>query len=423
MDNMRKTLIAALVIAGAAGQVVAQLVKEDTITLSLKGERQISVSNSKSVPNDGNWSSVPEYYKTESIKYGTSELLRSIDKVLKRGYSSQAKLVLVQGELSGFFNIDKELEAVKEKAGNNAPGPKFDATTYTSTIKHLSVRLANGRHIANVPAPFVTAGSYPPGHFQPWGQIFVKDPVGPKCDNVTHFFSISVEECYDCFYLNSFITDTTFTFKAGTSSGPPCCTVPENLLGNGKDRYYMMLGFDNTTHNPFLNKTKPLYYQGVEGLTPFGKGANVVDGITPDGITPYQDPIRANLGGYIAEVSRFTLNGIMTYTWSLKLLNKNDVAPDFLGTGKYEANGYGFFGLYCSLLTGSFTFSEKTVNAMNVFCCYNEPWNDSWFGIGYNSKVGKLGGITPTATPVNEKPSLTYHSQYDEDNESVIQHP
>jgi len=430
---MRKTLITALVIAGAASQVVAQLVKEDTITLALSGQKQVSVSTSQSTQNAGKWSDLPRYYKTGTFKYASADIIKSIDKVLRIGFSSKASLVLVQGELSGFFNMDANLHnaaftpvnyVAGTSLGNNGPGPVFDSPkTYNSTLAYLAVRMANGRHLNNVPAGYATTGSYPPGHLQPWGQIYVKDPDGSKCLNVTHFFTISVEECYDCFYLNSFISDTTFTFKAGSMTGPPCCSVPENLTGSGKDRYYMMFGFDNTTHNPFLNDdgNHNKYYRGRPGIKPFGGGANVVDGVTHDGIAIYQDPIALRLGTYIPEVARFTLNGIMTYSWSLKLLNKSDLVPDFIGTGKFEANGYGFFGLYCSLLTGTVTFSEKTTSA---FCCASsaEPWYNSWYGLGYNSIVGKLGGIQPTDTPVNETTSLTYHAQYNEDDESYIQH-
>ena len=73
--------------------------------------------------------------------------------------------------------------------------------------------LANGRHFDVNPddtTDLFTA--WPVGHHQPWGQIFVQDTgKSPMvCDNVTFLFAITVQECYDCFYLNSFISDATF---------------------------------------------------------------------------------------------------------------------------------------------------------------------------------------------------------------------
>ena len=49
-------------------------------------------------------------------------------------------------------------------------------------------------------------------------EVFVKDQDAMVADNVTFFFNFEVVECYDCFYLNSFITDTKFTFKRGGPS-------------------------------------------------------------------------------------------------------------------------------------------------------------------------------------------------------------
>ena len=293
--------------------------------------------------------------------------------------------------------------------------------------RHFEVAPSEDEAGNSLPDSFV--GAWPPGHHQPWGQIFVKDTgYSPMlCENVTFFFAISVEECYDCFYLNSFITDATFKFKDAqqVTDGPPCCagTIPSGLTGNGKDRYYMTLSFDNTRNNPFLNpdfsdyyvgwgqkvsSSLPLYnrYAGILGLEPFSNANGFVDGLTPDGL-PYVDSIASQLGVFNQYVLRFTLNGIVTYTWNLKKINSSDLLPDFIGTANYaNVSGYGFWGLYCSLFTGSASIAEKSLQTGN--CCLDLPWYDSWYGPGYDF----LGNSSQRATPVNIEPSLSYHQYW-----------
>jgi hypothetical protein len=261
-------------------------------------------------------------------------------------------------------------------------------------------RLDTGRHFLPVPwensstsTPYPTTGEYPVGHLQPWGQIFVKDTGGsgesvdsPLCENVTFFFCITVEECYDCFYLNSFISDATFTTKSGTQAGPPCCSAPNFLLGKGTDKYYMSLSFDNTQANPYLNPATEIipdddtiFFYNYVGHTGIAASIGVADGLTPD-LLVYSDPIRSGLGSPSPYETRFTLNGIVQYNWTLELLNPNDAAADYVGTATYAANGYGFIHLVCSLLTGTATFSEKVVK--DIGCCDDSPWFESWYGPG-----------------------------------------
>ena len=244
---MNKTLTTAVtaLLACAGTQLFAQNAKQDVITFALTAQSQKSVSTSSSTANNGLWSSLPTYYKTQSTKLTQANLLKAIGFVLHGNanyYSSKAQLVMVQGELSGFFNINQELGSLDH----------IDTTTLASTVDLLSHQLATGRHFETNPI----TGRWPVGHHQPWGQIFVKDSNAAVCDNVTYFFALTVQECYDCFYLNSFISDSKFTFKAGSASGPPCCTSPVSLTGNGKDLYYLTLSFDNTRNNPYLNSDK-----------------------------------------------------------------------------------------------------------------------------------------------------------------------
>ena len=428
-------------------QLPAQNVKEGVITFSLTQYAQNSVSTSKTVKNAGNWTGNvtggPAYYKTATAKLTTANVLHSISYVLhKRNpsyYGSKATLVLVQGELSGFFNMTDpglpEATAVPDEQG------LFDTTTGgITTIDQgaLFVALATGRHI--LPNPLT--GAWPPGHHQPWGQIFVKDPNhtdpstgGPLCENVTFFFAITVEECYDCFYLNSFITDTSFTSKSNSSSGPPCCTVPSSLLGSGADKYYMSLSFDNTSNNPYLNPSSTGYvgwgssildnrYYGVVGIDLLPPTLPA-DGIDPD-LLPYSDIIRSGLGIASPYEMRFTLQGIMHYSWNLKFINTGDAFADFVGSASFSARGFGFIALFCSLLDGgangaAMGIAEGIKKASA--CCVDDPWYDSWYGIGWNqpqdpwSTFGtNLGlGVAGFDTPVNTQSDLSFHTSYDQD--------
>src|SRR5262249_27256449 len=152
---------------------------------------QNSVSTSLTVANAGLWTDPPTIYKTATSKLTDADILKSIAVVLygnSSKYGGNSKLVLVQGELGGFFGY-----------------PYSDTLDDTSTVDGDNIRLATGRN--SEPNPL--NGALPPGHNQPWGQFFVKtyDARGivQNCDNVSFFFAVQVQECYDCFYLNSFI--------------------------------------------------------------------------------------------------------------------------------------------------------------------------------------------------------------------------
>jgi len=329
----------------------------------------------------------------------------------------------------GTYNFDNDID------------PTLDTATVRTSISDATdeyARLATGRHFLPVPwltyntnlevgVPYPTTGEYPPGHMQPWGQIYVRDPgargataSAPLCENVTFFFYLSVHECYDCFYLSSFISQSTFKIKAGAQNGPPCCSSPNTLLGSGVDYYYLTLAFDNTRNNSYLNPAletnychymnaaaaettsggercvKYKYeYAGFPGLTP---SVGVADSTSPD-LLKYIDSIRSAQGTPSPYEMRFTLNGIVTYKWTLTMVNANDLAADYVGTGSYDANGYGFIGLVCSLITGSATFTEKVVKSSG--CCLDQVWSQTalntgnnytyeagWFGPGYNGESG-----------------------------------
>jgi hypothetical protein len=452
---MKKTLITAVALAACAGtQLFAQNAKEGVITFALTLNEQASVSTSASTANFGNWSAGPQYYKSTTVKKTTTHVLQAISMVLYKnggGFSPKAQLVLVQGELGGFFNVGPTLgdytgPETDLALGNENMGTA-DTTDFLSTRDDLGAKLATGRHFR----PNPLNGLWPPGHHQPWGQIYVKDPgaaghstTDPLCVNVTFFFGFTVQECYDCYFLNSFITDSKFTYKSNTSQGPPCCGVPTDLTGSGKDLYYLTLNFDNTSNNPYLNLLNNAYignpgsaYAGVTGIGTTGLPG---DGITPD-LIYYIDSIRSSLvtgQRFVPNVLRFTLNGIVTYTWTMKKVNTADLVYDFVGSASYAANGYGFADLVCSLFTGTVSIAEKINKADN--CCQDLPWygvdphirSVGWYGIGWNlfqdqnpvlASPGDLADGSYFASPINIPEDISLHIGFNEWYEAKWQWP
>jgi len=434
MKQMKTTLLTTVALAACVGtQVYAQNSKLDTISFSLSLQGQASVSTSATVIDAGTWSSEPKYYKTTGAKKMTqANIIQDIGKVLGRSYSTKAQLVLVQGELSGFFNVIPGLsnavpqydDSTGYLTGTNDVSADSDLAVDSTIIPDDTitfVALANGRHYQQNPISY----AYPVGHFQPWGQIFVQDPAypgfsasNPLCDNVTFFFSLDVQECYDCFYMNSFISDASFSIHTTSLGGPPCCGVSSTLLGKGTDHYYLTWSFDDTQVNPYLDAsvdTNGYYessvYVGIPGIVP---SVGSLDGTKPDALV-YVDAIKSGLGTPSPYEARFTLNGIVTYGWNLEFVNKSDLLPDFVGTASYSANGYGFIQLVCQLITASATISEKIVKSTT--CCLDLPWYDSWYGVGWDGdatdivfEVDPPGyDTTIPTTQVNTPLSLSYH--------------
>jgi len=441
---MKTTILTSVALAACMGtSVFAQKSKESPITFSLSLNGQKSVSTSATAINAGYFSQEPKNYKTTGVtKLTQTGIIADIgyvltqNGVLNSSFSSKATLELVQGELSGFFNVIPGLSNSVALYTNGVLDGVFDTTTSTGDSTILAngtttfVALDNGRHYQKNPVN----GDLPVGHFQPWGQIFIKDPGAkgysvdaPLCVNVTYFFNLEVQECYDCFYLNSFISDATFTEKtvSQTGGGPaPCCTGSTStaLLGKGKDQYYLTLSFDDTQTNPYLDPTSALY-TGVAGL--LSNVAANLDGNTPDPIAYYgangsELPIASGLGKASPYLARFTLNGILVYTWNLEFVNTTDLLPDFVGTATYNANGYGFIQLVCELITGTANITEKL--APSATCCLDLPWYDSWYGIGwdgdatsvvYENNAGYVengASFTGATTQENVPISLTYHN-------------
>jgi hypothetical protein len=453
---MKKTLTTVAALVACAGtQLFAQNTKEDVITLSLTRYAQNSVSTSATTANAGLWTDPPTIYKTASSRFTTTDVLKAIAIVLHGNagaYTSRAQLVLVQGELGGFFGY-----------------PYVAKLDDTSTVDGDNIRFATGRNSTNNP----TSGALPPGHNQPWGQIFVKDSDSRGnvflCENVSFFFAIQVQECYDCFYLNSFISDARFVFKE--KNGPPCCAGSAVTSGDGKDKYYITFQFDNTLNNPYLNPDGEVYPAGTTnaltleasaefydmvggtgGLYPPSSNFHIVglrerdDGVNPDGL-PYTEAIKTGVKSPIDSHSydiytlRFSLNGIFAYNWTLKFVNKTDAFPDFVGGGSAAVSGYGYALKVCSFFSGTLGINEKVVASTK--CCLDQPWfspgsgadGGFWFGVGDFDKradisVGDPGDIenyydTASTThlgdgvQINTDLDLTFHPNFNHNYEPI----
>ena len=453
MKNMKTSLAIAVALATGVGTSAFAQVKQDIITFNLTGSMQTSVSQTTG-NNVGNWVNTadsgnpqPKYYKTGTAKFTQKNILQYIAYVLHGNanyFSSKANLVLVEGELSGFFGITPDLGESVSSTDYTGYIYSYDDDSNTQIANSQDstfVTLANGRHYQVNPDGLALSSPealYPVGHMQPWGQIYVQDPgaagysaADPLCENVTYFFALSVEECYDCFYMNSFISTATFKTIQNKGSGPVCCNAGSTLQGAGKDSYYLTISFDNTINNPFLYPDSTSY-AGVTGIHATASKGFAGDAIVPDAL-PYVSSIDSALLKDLPYEARFTLNGILTYTWKLGFISKSDLSPDFLGTGSYAANGYGFIGLFCTLLTGTATFTER---AVNTACCDGtendySAWYGWWYGVGaeyaaadtdsgydtvYNIDVA-AGEAFPTiddgTVPFNVAASLTYHYNFD----------
>ena len=245
---MKKTLITAAALAACAGtQLFAQkMAKQDTITFALTGQYQNSVSTSTSPERRHLGCSCRDTIRQPRARSRRQTLSRPS---LSFCTGTQAFTVLKPSWCWCRENCPASLTSTDELAAVGDRNDTARRRRIQSDIDDL-VRatlpvapggtvpaLATGRHFLPSPtAVGAVTGEWPPGHHQPWGQIFVQDPgkagfsaSNPLCENVTFFFAITVEECYDCFYLNSFISDATFKFKSGNQSGPPCCSVPGKL--------------------------------------------------------------------------------------------------------------------------------------------------------------------------------------------------
>jgi hypothetical protein len=423
--KMRKTLITALVLGACVGTQAfaaapaAFQTKEGVINFALTRQYQYQPNTNVFIP-------APLVYSTKSAKITSANVIQAISMVLygtPGHFSSKAVLILGKGgewhgqsldnwdhnpELTGFF-------------GTFSP----DNWEFSADLNG-NVALDNGRnHHLNYVSydingdPIGDAVAQPTGLSQPWGQIWIKDigqtdPVTGSflCVNVTYFFTLKVQECYDCLYMNSFISDA--KFKAGTQNGPPCCSPTFTQSGTGTDKYYLTLNFDNTVNNPHLNWyaysenntewSNDWYVDLYSGDFPNYDGGlfETDDGVTPDAL----EPGGRDFHSYDQYTMRFTLNGILTYKWTLKNLNKTDTWPDFIGSASYPATGYGYVAKVCAMIDGTVTIAERLVADSD--CC-------SVLSDGYDLSRGLYGAVDGFYT----HPRGHYHAFNDE----IFYHP
>lgn len=314
---MNKALIGAVIMAvGLANPALAQQLKQGVLKVALNRQYEYST----------NFTASKMVWTTKKDKITEKTIIAGIGRVLKHNFSDKAQLILERGMLSGFENPMEGAETVNY--------PVFMAN-----------RGVNQAEIE---------GQILPGKAQPLGWIFVRDQTGGGYVfvDVTRFFKIEVHECYDCFYLNSFITDTTLKF--GATEGPPCCSGTSGMTkAFGKDRYYMCLEFDNTTWNEDVDGE---YFPVVtaDGVELKEITAEALDP-KEDGITPNMPPF---LGSDDTYVLRFRVCGIMKYEWNIK-------EDTYVGTGNLPVYGYGFVKKVCSMIDGKISVSEYLTTGKN----------------------------------------------------------
>jgi len=357
---MNKALIGAIIIAaGLTSTALAQTPKQGLLKVALNRQYEYST----------NYNPSQMVWKTKKDKITEKTIISALGAVLGHNFTSKAQLTVEEGILGGFQNVDSE---------DGFP-PGITYPQFTSA--------AGG---ARVGVNQVDAGDGPiPGKYQPLGWIFVRDIVAGVYVfvDVTPFFNVSVHECYDCFYLNSFVTDTTFKF--GQVTGPPCCGSSSVTSGKGTDKYYMCFEFDNTVANPRVatGDTFGLYSAGGEWLRDLE--ATMLDP-AEDGITPNQAPIYQR---FDQSVLRFRVCGIMTYKWTLK-------ESQFIGAATLPSYGYGFVKKVCSMIDGKITVAEyaastktKTPAPSDAFeTDLEDMWHWQWRYLFYGDEADYFYG-------------------------------
>jgi hypothetical protein len=334
---MKKILTGVLIVAGLGVQAYAQKVKEGTLNFAL----------TRQFENSTNYTAASKQWKTATAKVTSATVIQAIGATLGKTFTASAKLVVEDGDWSGFSSTNGLL-------------------------------LPNGYNAVDGSIVGSYSPTPPTGKQQAFAYIFVRD--GTNCVNVSPFFTFQVRECYDCFYLNSFVTDSHFSTSTKTTTvpGPPCCnqitTTSTTGSGSGVDKYYFTLSFDNTVNNTKLADA------GIAGINP------KEDGINPN-VTP---------SGYVAtdpNILRFTLNGILTYSWTLATINAGSNAIQ-IGSVSYAASGYGFIAKTCNLVSGTVTVSE--VSALATKCCSVAAGANTVYDWGFNfngTYTGPRGGL------------------------------
>ena len=427
--KMRKTLITALVLGACVGtQAFAATAvfqtKEGVMNFALTRQYQYQPNTTVFM------NPAPLVYSTKTAKITTTSVIQAISQALygtPNHFTSKAVLILGKGgEIHGqgyVYNLDHNPELSGFFGTFSPENWKFDSDL------NGNVTLDNGRnHHLNYfgTDPSTNFVAAPTGLSEPWGQVWLKDTGqtdpytdSTLCLNVTYFFTFKVQECYDCLYMNSFVSDS--KFKAGVVSGPPCCSPTRTQSGTGTDKYYLTLTFDNTVNNPNLNwytennrsnSWENDWYIDLNGeeFPNFGGLFETDDGVTPDALAPGGHDYHP----YDTYTLRFTLNGILTYKWTLKNLNSGDAWPDFIGSASYPCDGYGYVAKTCSLIDGSVTITERLVPICDC-CSVNGGSDFDEDGVWFEHSRGLYGRVDGFYTD--------YFGHYHPFNDWIFYHP
>jgi hypothetical protein len=366
---MRKTLIAALVIAGATGQVVAQHVKEATLKFALTHQFQSEVyvdgfladgiaNADKNLQPTWQWAlegghKITYVSSDKSTKFGTAYKTKKIDSayIIKSlgvalNVSFPTKATLVVYKYANLYDLPPYPTlpgwmynpTVADVPGGFAWSYPYPTESIFAWPSENSIRWNyvwyNGENEASLAAQDI----------QHWVGVYVKwfdSNNNPHCVNVTPFFAFEEGYCNFCWDTVDRVTDGTIST---TTANPAPCVLGggrTGITGNGTTKWYQTIKFDNTRLNASLLQNNLVqYYQD----------AYLLD-LVPLPYTPGPKSVLNAL--------RMTVSGVATYKWQFKNLDQGLVAV--MGTINVDkAGGYGG-SPFCGVYTGTFSIAEASI--------------------------------------------------------------
>ena len=113
----------------------------------------------------------------------------------------------------------------------------------------------------------------------------------------------------------------------------------------------------------------------------------IEDGVTPDALE-YDPSIFNNVANpidqheYDVYVMRFTVAGIVTYTWKLQVAEFDGRGPGFRRQCHLPCVR---LWLYCQDLLTHHRHRRRLPkrSRKSTTCCVDLPWYNSWYGVGY----------------------------------------
>lgn len=365
---MRKTLIAALVIAGAASQVMAQSAKEATLNFSLTHQYQKDIKVNGQIPplNEVNnvymsWPSIVACdgvvtYKSMSKKVTSQSLIQAISFAFTQRtslFTSKAQLVVIRytnpwalapyPTLPGYMpyeESDVNLDGVQDA---NWTIPTMSADGQATWPDENIIRW-------DLIQPSCAADAERTVN---WTHVYIKDPNNPvaiyRCVQVTPFFAFEESYCQFCWDTIDRVTDGSIV--AGEIGGEPCLEGPAcNLKGSGTTKWFMTARFNNTVMNSHLLKD---YWNLLYTTTLADGGAYGFVAFEPLPVAPGQDNVDKALW--------ITVSGVATYKWSYKSAGKGLGVASIGTISVSNAQGYGM-SPFCGVVTGSFSIPEKFIS-------------------------------------------------------------